>query len=68
MSMHEEQSSIEVGIMVHTETGERRVSINLPDEFIILLNAEQADAVINSLNEAVADITAQPYIVVGTIQ
>ena len=68
MSVHEEQGSIEVGIMVHTETGERRVSINLPDEFIILLNAEQADAVINSLNEAVADITAQPYIVVGTIQ
>lgn len=68
MSMHEEQSSIEVGIMVHTETGERRVSIILQDETIILLNAEQADAVINSLNEAVADITAQPYIVVGTVQ
>lgn len=68
MSVHEEQGSIEVGIMVHTETGERRVSINLPDEFIILLNAEQADAVINSLNEAVADITAQPYIAVGTTQ
>ncbi len=68
MSMHEEQSSIEVGIMVHTETGERRVSIILSGETIILLNAEQADAVSNSLNEAVADITAQPYIVVGTIQ
>ena len=68
MSVHEEQSSIEVGIMVHTETGERRVSIILPDSTVILFNAEQADAVINSLNEAVADITAQPYIVVGTIQ
>ena len=68
MSMHEEQSSIEVGIMVHTETGERRVSIILQDSTVILLNAEQADAVINSLNEAVADITAEPYTVVGTIQ
>ena len=66
--MNEENGSIELGVMVHAETGERRVSINLPGETIILLNAEQADAVINSLNEAVADITAQPYIVVGTIQ
>ena len=68
MSVHEEQSSIEVGIMVHAETGERRVSIILSDSTVILFNAEQADAVINSLNKAVADITAQPYIVVGTIQ
>ena len=68
MSVHEEQGIIEVGIMVHAETGERRVSIIVPGETIILLNAEQADAVINSLNEAVADITAQPYTVVGTIQ
>ena len=68
MVVYEENSSIEVGIMVHTETGERRVSIIVPGETIILLNAEEADAVINSLNEAVADITAQPYIVVGTIQ
>ena len=68
MSVHEEQSSIEVGIMVHAETGERRVSIIVPGETIILLNAEEADAVINSLNEAVADIKAQPYEVVGTIQ
>lgn len=66
--MNEEKSSIEVGIMVHAETGERRVSIILPDTIVILLNAEQADAIINSLNEAVADITAQPYIVVGTLQ
>ena len=68
MSVHEEQSIIEVGIMVHAETGERRVSIILPGETIILLNAEQANDVINSLNEAVADITAKPYIAVGTIQ
>ena len=68
MSVHEEQSSIELGIMVHAETGERRVSITLPDNSIILLDAKQADAVIDSLNEAVADIKAQPYIVVGTIQ
>ena len=68
MSMDEENGSIELGIMVHAETGERRVSIIVPGETIILLNAEEADAVINSLNEAVADITAQPYIVVGTLQ
>ena len=68
MSVHEEQSSIELGIMVHAETGERRVSIILPGETIILLNAEQANDVINSLSEAVADITAQPYTAVGTIQ
>ena len=66
--MNEENGSIELGIMVHAETGERRVSINLPDETIILLDAEQADAVIASLNEAVADIKAQPYIAVGTLQ
>ena len=68
MSVHEEQGIIEVGIMVHAETGERRVSIILPGETIILLNAEEANAVINSLNEAVAEITAQPYTVVGTLQ
>lgn len=68
MSVHEEQGIIEVGIMVHAETGERRVSIIVPGETIILLNAEEADAVINSLNEAVAEITAQPYTVVGTLQ
>ena len=68
MSMDEENGSIELGIMVHAETGERRVSIIVPGETIILLNAEEADAVINSLNEAVADIKAQPYRVVGTLQ
>ena len=68
MSMDEENGSIELGILVHAETGERRVSIIVPGETIILLNAEEADAVINSLNEAVADIKAQPYIAVGTLQ
>ena len=68
MSVHEEQGSIELGIIVNAETGERRVSIVVPGETIILLNAEEADAVINSLSEAVADITAQPYIAVGTLQ
>ena len=68
MSMNEENGSIELGIMVHAETGERRVSIIVPGETIILLNAEEADAVINSLNETVADIKAQPYIAVGTLQ
>ena len=68
MSVHEEQGSIELGIMVNAETGERRVSIIVPGETIILLNAEQADAVINSLSEAVADIKAQPYRAVGTLQ
>lgn len=68
MSMDEENGSIELGIMVHAETGERRVGIIVPGVSIILLNAEEADAVINSLNEAVADIKAQPYIAVGTLQ
>ena len=68
MGVYEENSSIELGIMVHAETGERRVSITLPDNSIILLDAKQADAVIASLNEAVADIKAQPYIAVGTLQ
>ncbi len=68
MSMHEEQSSIEVGIMVNIETGERRVSINLPGETLILLNIEQSEEVIDSLTALLAEIKAQPYIVVGTAQ
>ena len=67
MSVHEEQSIIEVGIMVHAETGERRVSIILPDT-IILLNAEQAKDVIGSLQALVTDITEQPFEVVGAVQ
>ena len=68
MSMDEENGSIELGIMVHAETGERRVSIIVPGETIILLNAEEADDVINSLTDLLAEIKAQPYEVVGTLQ
>lgn len=66
--MNEELSSIEVGVMVHEDTGERRIGITLSNGTMILLNAEQADAVIDSLNEAVANIKAQPYRAVGTVQ
>ena len=68
MSVHEEQSSIEVGIMVHAETGECRVNISLSDGTILLFNAEQADAVINSLTARLAEIKAQPYRAVDTLQ
>ena len=68
MSMDEENGSIELGIMVHAETGERRVSIIVPGETIILLNAEEADDVINSLTDLLAEIKAQPYEAVGTLQ
>ena len=68
MSMNEENGSIELGIRVHTETGERRVSINLPGETIILLNIEQSEEVIDSLTALLAEIKAQPYIAVGTLQ
>lgn len=68
MSVYEEQDNIELGIMVHAETGERRVSINLPGKIVILLNAEQANVVIGSLQALVVDITEQPFKVVGTIQ
>ena len=68
MSMDEENGSIELGIMVHAETGERRVSINLPDGAIILLNIEQTEDVINALTDLLAEIKAQPYRAVGTLQ
>ena len=68
MVVYEENSSIELGIMVHAETGERRVSINLPGETIILLNIEQSEEVIDSLTALLAEIKAQPYIAVGTLQ
>ena len=68
MSMDEENGSIELGIMVHAETGERRVSINLPGETMILLNIEQSEEVIDSLTALLAEIKAQPYIAVGTLQ
>ena len=66
--MNEENGSIELGIMVHAETGERRVSINLSGETIILLNAEQANDVIGGLQALVTDITERPFEVVGTVQ
>ena len=66
--MNEEQSSMELGIMVHAETGERRVSINLPGKTIILLDIEQSEDVINSLTALLAEIKAQSYRAEGTIQ
>ena len=66
--MNEEQGSIELGIMALAETGERRVSIILPDSTVILLNIEQSEDVINSLTALLAEIKAQPYRAVGTIQ
>ena len=68
MSVHEEQGSIELGVMVNGETGERRVSIILPDGTVILLTAEQGHELINGLTQSVADIEAQPYEAVGTTQ
>ena len=68
MSVHEEQSSIEVVVMTHEDTGERRIGINLPDGTIILLNIEKSEDVINSLTALLAEIKAQPYRAVGTLQ
>ena len=68
MSMNEENGSIELGIMVHAETGERRVSILLSDSTVILFNAEQANDFIGSLQALVTDITERPFEVVGTVQ
>ena len=68
MSVHEEQGSIEVGVMTHEDSGERRIGISLPDGTIILLNIEQSEDVINSLTALLAEIKAQPYRAVGTIQ
>ena len=68
MSMHEENSSIEVSIMTHEDSGERRIGIILPDGSIVLLNIEQSEDVINSLTTLLAKIKAQPYGAVGTIQ
>ena len=68
MSVYEEQGSIEVGVMTHEDTGERRIGITLPDGAVILLNIEQSEDVINSLTALLSDIKAQPYRAVGTIQ
>ena len=68
MSVHEEQGSIELGVMVNGETGERRVGITLPDGNVMLLTAEQGHELINGLTQSVADIEAQPYEAVDTVQ
>ena len=66
--MHEEQGSIEVGVMTHEDSGERRIGISLPDGTVILLNIEQSEDVINHLTDLLAEIKAQPYRAVGTLQ
>ena len=66
--MNEENGSIEVGVMTHEDTGERRIGISLPDGTVILLNIEQSEDVIESLTAMLAEIKAQPYRVVGTLQ
>ena len=66
--MYEEQGSIEVGVMTHEETGERRIGITLPDKSIILLDIQQSEEVITALTALLEEIKAQPYNVVGTVQ
>ena len=66
--MNEENDIIELGVMVHAETRERRVSITLLGETIILLNTQQSEDVINSLTALLEEIKAQPYEVVGPVQ
>ena len=68
MSVYKENGSMELGIMVNEETGEHRIAITLPDGAVILLNIEQTEDVINSLTALLAEIKAQPYRAVGTIQ
>ena len=68
MSVYKEQGSIELGIMVNEETGEHRIGITLPNGTVILLNIEQSEDAINHLTDLLAEIKAQPYEAVGTIQ
>lgn len=68
MDVYEENGSIEVGVMTHEDTGERRIGISLPDGTVILLNIEQSEEVIDSLTDLLAEIKAQPFTAVGTIQ
>ena len=68
MSVHEEQGSMELGIMVNEKTGEHRISITLPNGTVILLNIEQSEDVINHITDLLAEIKAQPFEVVGTLQ
>ena len=68
MSVHEEQGSIEVGVMIHEDTGERRIGISLSNGTSILLNVEQSEEIIDSLTALLTKIKAQPYRAVGNIQ
>ena len=68
MGIYAEDGSIEVGIMVNEGTGEHRIGITLPNGTVILLNIEQSEDVINHLTDLLAEIKAQPYRAVGTIQ
>ena len=54
--------------MTHEDSGERRIGISLPDGTVILLNIEQSEDVINHLTDLLAEIKAQPYRAVGTLQ
>ena len=68
MDVYEENGSIRVGVMTHEVSGERRIGISLPDGTIILLNIEKSEEVIDSLTTLLAEIKAQPYRAVGTLQ
>ena len=68
MSMYKEKGNIELDIVVNGETGEHRIGIILPNDTIILLNIEQSEDAINTLTALLAEIKAQPYRAVGTLQ
>ena len=68
MGVYAENGSIEVGIMVNEQTDEHRIGITLPNGSVILLNIEQSEDVINHLTALLAEIKAQPYRAVGTLQ
>lgn len=68
MSVYKENGSMELGIMVNEETGEHRISISLSDGTVILLNIEQTEDIINHITDLLAEIKAQPFEVVGTLQ
>ena len=68
MSVYKENGSMELGIMVNEETGEHRIAITLPNGAVILLNIEQSEEAINHLTDLLAEIKAQPYRAVGTLQ
>lgn len=68
MDVYEEEDTIGVGVMTHEQSGEQRIGISLPDGTVILLNIEQSEDIINSLTALLAEIKAQPYRAVGTLQ